>query len=107
LLELFEVGDEPLPPLGTEPAQRLRPAVLETLPDFDEPGLAQHVEVAAQVSVRERAQPLQLGEQDALGSRDERRHDPEPRLFVQHAVEALVREPSGHVLRPDLLFRHG
>ena len=82
-------------PSGREPAERLRPPVLESLPDFDESRLFQHVEMPAQVAVGQRAEPLEIREQQPLGPHDERRHDPEPRLLVQHALEAVVGEASG------------
>ena len=36
LLELFEIGEEPRAALRRQPAERLRPAVVESLPDLDE-----------------------------------------------------------------------
>jgi hypothetical protein len=63
-------------------------------PEGDQPGLAQHVEMPRQVAVGERAQPLQLIECHARGTRDERGHDAEPRFLVERALQSIVRKAA-------------
>jgi len=106
LFELFEVGDEPLPPFSAQTTQRLRPPVFESLPHFNESGFAQHVEMPAQIAIGQRTQPLQLGEEHSLRSSHERCHDPEPRLLVKNTVEALVCKTTGLVGVDFLLVGH-
>ena len=78
-----------------DPAQRLRPVALEALGHLDQPGLLQHLQVAAEVAVGEAAEPLQVGEHQALGVGGQRGQHAEPRPLVDHPVEALVGEAAG------------
>ena len=94
VLELFEIRLEALTPLGREPAQCLWPPVFESLPHFDEPGLLEHVEMPAEIAVRQCAEPLQIREQQAFGAHDERCHDPQPGFLVQHALEPVIGEAT-------------
>jgi hypothetical protein len=86
----------------------LRPASFESLPHFHERGLAQHVEMTAEIAVGERAESAQLGELQTVGMRDERRQDAEPRLFVQRAIESFISKPArlGVAGRLTLLSSH-
>src|SRR5439155_17252403 len=59
LLQLLEIRDEARAAFGRQPIQRLRAAAVRSAPRLDESSFLQHVEVTAQVAVRQRAQPFQ------------------------------------------------
>ena len=105
LLEFLEIRDESRASFRAEAVEGLRPAAFGAAPGFDQPGLLQYVDVTAQVAVGERAEAFQLGEDRSLGPRHERRHDPEPRLFVKDAVEPFVGVAPGLVAM-RVLSRH-
>ena len=94
-LEHGDVLLEPLAAVRRQAAERLRAVVLHALPDLDEPRLLQHLQLAAQVAVGERAQRLEVVEQQARVVARERREDAEPGLLVDDALEAVVRVPAG------------
>src|SRR5882672_9803321 len=75
-------------------AGRQRSLALERLDDFDHLRFLKHLQVTAQIAVGQPAQLLQIGECQALRMDDERRQDAEPRLLMDHAVEALIGERS-------------
>src|SRR4051812_40719003 len=58
LFELFEIRDEPRASVDREAIQGLRPSAVGAPPRIDEAGFLEHVDVAAQVAVGQRAQPL-------------------------------------------------
>ena len=84
--------EEAMAAIGGKPAERLWTTVLEPFPHLDEAGFFEDVEMPAQVTVRQRAEPLEIREEEALRSHDERRHNAQTCLLVQHAFEAVVRK---------------
>ena len=105
--EDVDVFEEPAPAVVGEPAEGLGAVVVESLPDLDEAGLVQDLEVPAEVAVGEVAEFLQVGEDDAARVGDQRRHDPQPGLLVEDALEALVGEPAGRLAGLVFSRRHG
>src|SRR5205085_11229551 len=82
------------PALGGDRHPRLWPAASEALVDLDEGVFHEYVEVPAQVPIGQRAELFEFAEEQAIGPGGERDEDAEARLFVQHAVEAIVGEPA-------------
>ena len=68
---------------------------MEPLPDLDEAGLVEHLEVPAEVAVGQVAEFLEVGEDDAAGVGDQRGHDAQPGLLVEDALQPLVGEAAG------------
>ena len=66
-LEHVDVLEEPAAAVVGDPAEGLRPVLVEALPDLDEAGLVEHLEVPAEVAVGEVAQLLEVGEDHARG----------------------------------------
>jgi hypothetical protein len=92
--QLREIRVETAIPVGAQPAQRLRAAVLKSFPDIDNAGLPQHLEVPAQIAVSETAKPLEIGEEPSLSPGQKRNHDAESRFFVERPIEAFVGEAA-------------
>ena len=62
LLQNCEIVQKAAPPLCRDPANRLWAIVVIALEDIDQPGLQQHLQMAAKVTVGESAQALEIGE---------------------------------------------
>src|SRR5438046_889546 len=75
-------------------AKRLRPIVLEALPDLDEAGFAENLQVPAQVAVGQGAQILQIVEDQARRMRRQRGDDAQARFLMNHAVEPFIGKPA-------------
>lgn len=88
--EFADVLQQSLTPQIGEAAQRLRTLVLNPLPDFHQPGLLQRLQMPAQISVGQRAEILQVAKEQTAGMRRQRRQNPEPGLFVDRTIEAIV-----------------
>ena len=54
----------------------------------------EHLEVPAEVAVGQRAEILQVVEEQALGVGDQRREDAQPGLLVDDPLEPVVGEPA-------------
>src|ERR1051326_3577355 len=90
-LQLFQVLEESLAPLGRETAKRLRSIVLVALPDLDEPGLGKDLQVTAEIAVGERTNFFQIVEAKPLRFGEQRRHDAESRFLMKGAIESFIR----------------
>src|SRR3982750_1887562 len=106
LFELFEIRNESLAAVGAQPAECLRPPVFKSFPHVDEASLAQHVEMTTQITVRQRAQTFQFSEAQPCGAGDERRHEAEPRLLMEHALQPFIRKPTAFFVVRLLLPSH-
>lgn len=89
-------------------AERLRPPSVGALPQFDYARFMQHLKVAAEVSVGERAQVLQVAEQHAFRPGRQGGEDAEPGAFMEQAVEPFVGKApaAGSALRRFLFSIH-
>jgi hypothetical protein len=68
----------------------------QPFPDLDHAVLAEHLEVAAQIPFGERAEPLEVREQDTCGLRGKGGQHAEACPFVEHwieTVEGIAAEP--------------
>jgi hypothetical protein len=91
-LEHADVFEEPLAARLGQLHQRLRAIISRALPGLDEPAVLQLRQLPAEVSVGQRAQRFQFGEEQAFGMGGERREDAEPGAIVDLALEALLGE---------------
>src|SRR5215472_17852745 len=69
LFQHLEIVEIAAAPLCRDPADGLRPVVIVALLDLDEARLVEHLQVAAQIAVRQGAHLLQIAEYEPLGMR--------------------------------------
>src|ERR1700733_2326586 len=68
----------------------MRPVALVAFDDFDEARFLQHLQMAAEIAVGERAKRLEIGKRQALGMRYQRGQQAKPRLLVNDAIETVI-----------------
>src|SRR5262245_6547709 len=73
-------------------AARVRPVALVAFGDLDQPGFLEHLQMTAEIAVGESAELLEISESQSLGMCHERGQQPEPGLFVNDTIEAVVGE---------------
>src|ERR1700736_4044521 len=73
-LEHSQIIKKPAAANFREPATGVRSVALVAFPDFDQPGLLEHPEMAAEIAIGESAEQLEIGESQSLGMRHERGH---------------------------------
>jgi len=81
-----------------------RAILVMPLDDLDEAGILEDSKVAAQISIGERAELLEIVEGQSLGIGDQRRQHTQARVLMDHTVQAFVGEPA---LRGRTLSLHG
>src|SRR4051812_36614008 len=94
LLQGFEVFNESFATRRGDTAYGLGTIAVLPFEDFDHPGFFEHLEMAAQVAVSERAQLLQVDEGQSLRISDKRGEYAEARALVNDAIEAFVGKAS-------------
>src|SRR4051794_37243978 len=70
----------------------VRPVAFVALAYLNEPGFLQHLEVPAEVAVGEPAELLEISERQSLRMRRQRGQQAEPRLLMDHPIEAIIGE---------------
>src|SRR5690242_21148089 len=70
----------------------MRPVSFVALDDFDQTGLLQYLQMAAQIAVGQAAQRLQVGEGQSLRIRHQRGQQSKSRLFMDDAIEPGIGE---------------
>src|SRR5262249_48517580 len=94
LLQHAQIAEIAPTTLGGDPADGLRPVVIVTLLDLDQPGVLEHLQMPAEVAVGQPAQLLQVAEHQALGMADQRGEHAQARLLVNDTVEPRIGEAA-------------
>src|ERR1700704_7146278 len=85
LLENREILDIAFTPQGRDATKRMRAVVLDALGDGDQLCVFENLQMPVEGAVRQRAQLLQIAEQQSFRVGDERREDGEARPLVNEA----------------------
>src|SRR3954452_19924866 len=89
-LEYRQIFNEPAAAEPGKTAGGVRPAAFITLAYFDQSGFLQHLEVPAEIAVGEPAELLEISERQSLRMRRQRGQQAEPRLLMDHPIEAVI-----------------
>src|SRR5215467_9722543 len=94
LLKRRQVIQVTFSPRGRDATDGEGPLLVMALDDLDEASVLQYTEVAAQISIGERAELLEIVEGQSLGVGDQRGQYAQPRPLMDHTVQAFVGEPT-------------